>query len=205
MKVSCKELRERAWTALENNWWAAAAMMLVYMLISIGLEVSVWLSWLTLLLLPMGYAISITMLRVARKEATPDVKNLFTVYRDNFTQSFVIMLLVALFVCLWALLLIIPGIIMAYAYSMSLFILNDNPELKPIDAIRKSKELMRGHKWDLFVLDLTFLGWILLSCLTGGILFLFVSPYIETAHAEFYLDLIADTQTEEIEAEEIKE
>lgn len=58
-----------------------------------------------------------------------------------------------------------------------------------MDAIRKSKELMRGHKWDLFVLDLSFIGWILLSMLTGGIGFIFLAPYIDMAHVEFYRQL----------------
>ena len=78
---------------------------------------------------------------------------------------------------------------MAYAYSMAVYVSNDHPELSSMDAIRKSKELMRGHKWDLFVLDLSFIGWILLCLLTCGIGFFFLLPYIEAAHAEFYREL----------------
>ena len=103
-----------------------------------------------------------------------------------------------LFVSLWMILLIIPGLIMAYAYSMAVYVANDNPELSAMDAIKKSRELMRGHKWDLFVLDLSFIGWILLCCFTCGLGFFFLAPYIEMAHAEFYRELT--DKVEDVEA-----
>jgi uncharacterized membrane protein len=75
--------------------------------------------------------------------------------------------------------------------------MHDYPELTPREALKVSREMMKGHKWDLFVLDITFIGWILLSILTLGIGMLFVTPYMQTASALFYDDLRAKTIVEE--------
>ncbi len=85
--------------------------------------------------------------------------------------------------------LFIGTIILSYAYAMIPFLLNDYPELTPKEACRTSREMMRGHKWDLFVLDLTFIGWYLLAFLSLGIGMLWLSPYVNTARARFYDDL----------------
>ena len=84
-----------------------------------------------------------------------------------------------------------------YRYAMSDYILAENPELSPSEAIARSKDLMDGYKWDLFVLDLTFIGWILLSILTLGIGVLFVEPYQQAARSAFYEDLRAQRIVEE--------
>lgn len=99
------------------------------------------------------------------------------------------MLLVGIFTFLWSLLLIIPGIIKAYSYSMTPYILIDNPELSVREAIRKSQRMMVGQKFNLFYLQLSFIGWFFLACLTGGIGFLWVIPYYQTSQAVFYQNL----------------
>lgn len=86
-------------------------------------------------------------------------------------------------------LLIVPGMMKYYSYSMTSFILKDNPDMEGDEAIDASIEIMVGHKADLFLLDLSMIGWVLLSCITCGIGFLFLCPYIYTAHAHFYEDL----------------
>ena len=102
------------------------------------------------------------------------------------------MLLRRVFVFLWALLLIIPGIIMSYAYDMTSYIMAEDDDISAMDAIRKSKEMMKGHKWELFVMDLSFIGWYILSVLTLGILYIFyVQPYYYSSHASFYENLKA--------------
>lgn len=106
-------------------------------------------------------------------------------YWRNVLGSF----LVRLFTGLWTLLFIIPGIIKSYAYSLTNYILVDNPELGPNEARLKSIEMMRGYKWKLFGLDLSFIGWILLCILSLGIGFIWLAPYMQTAHAAFYHDL----------------
>ncbi len=106
---------------------------------------------------------------------------------QNFLNTFLTGLLTAVFTALWSLLFIIPGIVAALSYSMAQFILVDHPELSAMDAINESKRMMTGHKGELFVLYLSFLGWFILSGLTGGILyFLYVGPYCNMTLAGFY-------------------
>lgn len=201
MKSTCKELRQRAWDALSvnQNYWYAVLLFVVYTAISGALS-GASMGFLALLAFPMAFAFNVEILGIAREKKQPQIENLFSIYRDNFGKSFLVVFLVMLFVGLWSLLLVIPGIIMAYAYSMSVYISNDNPELQAMDCIKKSRELMNGHKWDLFVLDLSFIGWILLACLTFGFGFLFLQPYIETAHAEFYKELVDKQEPSQPEA-----
>ena len=90
---------------------------------------------------------------------------------------------------LWTLLLIIPGIIKGYAYRMVPYILADNPNIGAARAIELSDQMTKGEKLDIFVLDLSFLGWILLGSLACGIGVLFVNPYVEATNAELYAAL----------------
>lgn len=90
---------------------------------------------------------------------------------------------------LWTLLLIIPGIIKGYAYRMVPFILADNPEISPTRAIELSKKMTDGQKFDMFVLDLSFIGWYILGMIACGIGVLFVAPYYQTTITELYIVL----------------
>lgn len=95
-----------------------------------------------------------------------------------------------LFIFLWSLLLYIPGIIKAYAYSMAPYILMDQPEISATDALEKSKQMTYGHKWEIFVMHLSFIGWGILSSLTMGILgIFFVGPYFMLTMAGYYVVL----------------
>ena len=97
------------------------------------------------------------------------------------------MFLKSLYQGLWSLLFIIPGIVKGYEYRMIPYILAENPEVEPSEAFELSKQMMSGEKWNAFVLDLSFLGWIILSIFTCGILALFyVNPYIYMTDAELY-------------------
>jgi uncharacterized membrane protein len=107
----------------------------------------------------------------------------------RFSQSFLLSLLIGIFTFLWSLLLIIPGIIKALSYSMAFYILSDNPNISPVEALRKSKIMMQGHKLQLFSLGFSFLGWILLCVLSLGIGFLWLYPYICLSSANFYENL----------------
>ena len=99
------------------------------------------------------------------------------------------MLLVTVFTILWSFLLIIPGIIKAYSYALTPYILVDNPELSPREALRRSQQMMQGQKFNLFYLQLSFIGWWILACFTGGIGFLWLVPYYQTSQAAFYQNL----------------
>lgn len=108
---------------------------------------------------------------------------------DNWFDTGIALLLVGIFSILWSLLLFVPGIVKGLAYSQTLYILIDNPELRPIDAIKESQQLMQGYKMQLFTLYLSFIGWAILSILTLGIGFLFLIPYYNLTIANFYLEL----------------
>ena len=98
-------------------------------------------------------------------------------------------LLTQLYTFLWSLLLIVPGIIKGYAYALTPYILSDCPNVKANDARKLSIRIMQGHKWELFVFQLSFIGWILLSAITGGILAIFyVGPYMSSSIACWYLE-----------------
>lgn len=95
----------------------------------------------------------------------------------------------ALWTALWSLLFIIPGIVKSYSYSMMFFVIAENPELGPLKAMNLSKALTRNHKADLFVLDLSFLLWHVLSLCTSGILYLWTAPYITASKTNAYYAL----------------
>ena len=118
------------------------------------------------------------------------VGNLFNF--SNYWKKVGGMLLVGIFTFLWSLLFIIPGIIKALAYSMTPYILDENPELGASEAIHRSRMMMKNHKFDLFWLYLSFIGWFLLCCITCGIGFLWLTPYFNTAKASFYEEVKAD-------------
>jgi uncharacterized membrane protein len=107
-------------------------------------------------------------------------------------RNAVSILLVYLYTALWTLLLIVPGIVKGLAYSLTPFIVKDNPQLSPNQAINLSMKMMKGHKFDLFYLYLSFIGWIFLAILTLGIGLLWVIPYMQTSMAAFYLDVKND-------------
>lgn len=108
----------------------------------------------------------------------------------NFVNAFLLSLINSIFVALWSLLFFIPGIIKDLSYSMSFYLLADNPELTQDLARAKSVEMMDGNKWRLFCLRFSFIGWYLLGIITCGILMFWVIPYVKCAEAEFYKDLI---------------
>lgn len=104
----------------------------------------------------------------------------------NFLKVFVLQLLTGLFVFLWSLLLFIPGIVASYRYSFAPYILMDNPEMSPIECIKESKRLTKGYKGQLFVCSLSFIGWMILSSFTFGILYIWLQPYIGATMAGMY-------------------
>lgn len=106
---------------------------------------------------------------------------------SNFSNNMVAGILVPIFTFLWSLLFFIPGIVKSFSYAMTFYILNDHPEYSATQAITESRKMMHGHKGELFVLYLSFLGWDLLSLLTLGILeIVYVAPYKAAAVAGFY-------------------
>ncbi|MCH4056969.1 MAG: DUF975 family protein [Lactobacillaceae bacterium] len=140
-----------------------------------------------------------TSLDWLRTQQKPDgaLRNAFTVFSGKyFLGTLLTYLLVQLFTFLWSLLFIIPGIIKQYAYSQALYVFKDAADapdqnnISYFDCITKSRQLMVGHKWRLFVLQLSFLGWDILASLSFGIGNLWLTPYKNATYAAFYKDLV---------------
>lgn len=121
-------------------------------------------------------------------ENHPDLKDLFSEF-SRWGDAFVLKLLTTIYIFLWGLLLVIPGIVASYRYAMAPFIMAENPNMTGKEAIEASKAMMDGHKWELFCLDISFIGWAILSAITAGIGSLFLNPYVSAAHAAFYRQL----------------
>lgn len=126
-------------------------------------------------------------LRLLDRDAPP-FESLFA-YFPYWRTAAAAGLLQSLYILLWSLLLIVPGIMAAYSYSMTSFILAEYPELTAREAIARSKELMYGNRWRLFCLQLSFIGWSLLCTLTMGIGNLWLTPYTHAATAAFYREI----------------
>ncbi len=116
-----------------------------------------------------------------------DLNELIYAFKNNYANSLVTILLTDVFTFLWTLLFIVPGIVKSYSYAMVPFLIADHPDLQPMEVIKKSQQMMDGYKWQAFVLDLSFLGWQILSILTLGILGIFyVNPYYYQTKAGLY-------------------
>ena len=106
-----------------------------------------------------------------------------------FLKTLALNLLVTLITALGFIFLIIPGIVIAYMYSQAFYILVENPEMDVTDCMAASRKLMVGHKWELFYLHLTFIGWLLVGVLTFGIAYLWINPYFDLTCANYYLSI----------------
>ena len=122
-----------------------------------------------------------------------EFRTLFSQFH-RYTDGLCLWLLQWLYILLWSLLFVIPGIVAEYSYAMAPFIMVEDPSCTAGEAIRRSREMMDGHKFDLFCLRLSFLGWRLLSVFTLGIGNLFLEPYISAATAAFYRDISTSEQ-----------
>lgn len=110
-------------------------------------------------------------------------------YKSTAGKFSLAALVIYIFTFLWTLLLIIPGIIKSLAYSQTLFILKDNPDISIMNAITESENMMRGHKWEYFYLSLTFIGWMIVSIASLGLGLMYTLPYIYTTVVAYYEDL----------------
>ena len=121
----------------------------------------------------------------------PQFSDLFSRF-DCFGQGFCVQFLRRLFIFLWTLLFVIPGVVKTYSYAMAAYIAAENPDMSATEAIDASKELLDGNKWRLFCLDISFIGWAILCVFTLGIGFFFLKPYKEAAYAIFYREIVRE-------------
>ena len=120
--------------------------------------------------------------------ATPEVKDAFSGF-DDFFAAFKVTLLVGIYTFLWSLLFVIPGIVKGYSYSMAMYILAENKGKSARECIEESKKMTDGHKMELFVLSLSFIGWMILGSLTLGIAYIWIAPYMQVTFTNAYLSL----------------
>ena len=195
MSTSNSELMKDAERSLSGKWGLAVGTFFIYLLITVALEMAnreyAFVTIISLLLGgPLGLGIAIFSLNLSRdNDAKTD--NLFDGFK-NFGNAIGAYLLMGLFVLLWTLLLIIPGIIAALSYAMTFYIMADDDSIAPMDAIDESKRMMDGHKEKLFYMYLRIFGWVLLCLLTLGIGLLWLVPYANVSLAKFYDDLKKD-------------
>ena len=190
MAKNAKFFREAAWSQLTGKWQPAVIFSLVYMVIAlvinyVGTKNDI-ISFLSMLLLyPLQYGAAVAFLGFKRTGVDVKIGDMFVGFND-YGRVFMTILLQTLYIVLWSLLLVVPGIIKAISYSQTIYILKDNPELKFNGAIERSMAMMEGHKMEAFLLGISFIGWLLLGVLTLGIGMLWVTPYMSTAYAHFY-------------------
>ncbi len=193
--LKAKESRKLAWGKLKGKWGAFAVCTLIYflLLLACSLLTTIILGPIATLLIsgPLILGYSMVAINVSHRKSISEGQ-IFHGFK-YFGSSLALYICNNIFIFLWCLLLIIPGIIKSFSYSMSFFVLADNPALSSGEARRKSIEIMKGNKFRFFCLNLSFIGWILLCTLTLGILYFWIYPYIFTAQAEFYRDLISES------------
>ncbi|HDR7622279.1 TPA: DUF975 family protein [Bacillus mycoides] len=202
------QLKREALDALKGKWGLAVGATLLLGILIVAVELlitgvfstfwgweeasdSLTVSIIAMLVIgPLTIGAYYLVLNVIR-ETSARIGDLFRWFSDGskLMKSFLTYLLMYVYLMLWTLLLIIPGIIKSFSYSMTYFILNDRPEYTANQAITESRRMMNGHKMDYFLLCLSFLGWFLLSILTLGIGFLWSAPYFYATSAAFYEEI----------------
>ncbi len=183
MKISV--IKQKAKAALGGNWFANIVVLVLTVLITAVLDctyVGVLFSGLVMF---GSAAFYLELVKTKKAKIGAFFGGMFKKFFKRWGAS----LLISLYTCLWTLLFIIPGLIKSYAYAMTPYIMMEKPEMGVGDAITKSRQIMKGHKWKLFCLDLSFTGWMLLGIITLGIAFVYVWPYYSAARAEFYKEV----------------
>ncbi len=193
------ELRAMARGSLSGNWTSAVLHLLLFYVIEGAIQgilgIIPILGWIGSLLVSgaLTFGLMSFYLMISRGEK-PSTGVLFSGF-NRFVDTFLLYLLMGIFILLWTLLLIVPGIIAALRYSQAYYLLRDNPDIGAMEAIRRSKALMDGQKGKLFMLALSFIGWFLLTILTLGIGILWLAPYVYTAFGHFHNSLISRSAT----------
>lgn len=189
MKTENVILMNNAQASLKGKWGLAIGTSVVYLLIT-GIIQSIPVAGIIGSILiggPMALGMAIFSLSISRNQDAR-LEQIFDGFK-MFSVSVGAYFLMMLFIILWLLLLIVPGIMAALSYSMTFYIIADDPSIGAMEAIDKSKSMMDGNKLKLFYLGLRFLGWALLCILTLGIGFLWLFPFMYVSMAKFYDDV----------------
>ena len=146
-------------------------------------------SLLAIVIVTPAFSLSIYRVYLAlAKGVKPQAKDAFSGF-DDFWSAFKVTFLVGLYTFLWSLLFVIPGIVKGISYSMAMYVLAENKGMSATECINASKEMTNGHKMDLFVLSLSFIGWMILGSITLGIAYIWITPYMQATFTNAYNSL----------------
>lgn len=189
-----QQLKEEAYASLSGVWAPAVILTIVFSVCATGVIPVLGAIFISPVII-WGY--SAVILRFARggEEKPFDIVRLFDGFKEDYLRIWGTMFLQNIYIALWSCLFVIPGIIKGLSYALTPFILADT-DLKYNEAIDRSIKLMDGHKLDLFWLLLSFIGWFLLSTITCGLASFFVTPYVYTAFAKFYLERLEEEKAQ---------
>lgn len=194
MKISNSEIRAKAREALGSSifgrtWMMSlAAVAVISLIVNLASQVSCGIG--TFLVTgPLYVGLHLAFLKLVRREDEMKIGSLFDGC-NNFGSNMMLGVMYTVYITLWSLLFIIPGIIKSYSYSLIYYIKADHPEYGWRECLDESEKMMQGNKWRLFCLNFSFIGWILVGSLACcGIGSLWVSPYMQASTAVFYEEL----------------
>ena len=194
MKKS-EEYRSFARQNLKNNWGTAILVCVVILLLSSASNIIPVIGYVVSLLLAGQLAVGEFYYYIAlHNKENASFNHLFKDFGTDLFKNFVVNLLQTLYLILWFMLFIIPGIIKVYSYSMTMYLKAKQPNLQANEAITLSRKIMDGKKWKLFCLQFSFIGWIILSIITLGIGLIFLLPYMQASTTAFFEDAYAEYQ-----------
>ncbi len=187
------EIKTRAKAQLGNNifsqpWLMALLACLIVSVVSgilgsipvVGAAITLIISG------PLSFALAYIFLKQSRDGQPINFEDLLIGFKNDFAQNLLLGLLSSIFIALWSMLFVIPGIVKSYSYSMIYYIKADHPEYNWQQCLTESRRIMNGKKMDLFIQDLSFLGWMFVGSLACGIGTLWVAPYMNASRAYFY-------------------
>ena len=193
------ELKQNAKDQLKNNWGLAIGIIIVWTLISSipnllveidseSFAISIIIPIITLVITgPLTIGQCKFFINLANR-SNPKFSDLWYGF-NNMLRAIGVTLLVGVIVFIGTILFIIPGIILAFMYSQVYYIMAENPEMSIMNCLKESSRIMKGHKMDLFILELSFIGWGILMVITLGIAGLYVLPYYNATLTNFYLEI----------------
>ena len=184
-----------------NTWLIAVVVAVIQTAISYLVNAIPGIGQIAALLLsgPVAYGVSAMFLKQTRTGEKMDIGDIFNGFREDFSNTFLIGLMTTIFTMLWSLLFIIPGIVKALSYSMAMYIKVDHPDYDWKQCIDESQRMMQGHKGELFVLNLSFIGWMIVGACCAGIGGFWVNAYMQAATSQFYENLRRSEITDRVE------
>lgn len=210
-------IKENGKLHYQNNKWQNVLVILINTLIVGGVQVVVNLSgdnWVLALFMSLvSIAVSLLVVNVitmgtmtwfhrAIKTEGLNMEEMFWPFKEDYGGNVLMMFLISLYTALWSMLFVVPGIVKGYSYSLAMYIKSENPNIPASKAIELSTRMTNGHKMDLFVLDMSFIGWAILSAFTLNILgILYVIPYQYASKAFAYEEIKEEALANQIVSE----